>query len=327
MFDGPRVGAADDATATRRAARARNAQQRAPCAVKAAPTPASRTRGGRHEPMHFLALALVPTSARGVSVRHGGRHLHMLSRIQLITWRGRQTDAGRLDHPRQSSAQPRPLCYWPRPSPCLCTLLPPSPSNLNSTPAHPLLACISPAGVHSSPRRLRASLVVSHDRSVPPPIGHVMSLTCLDHVVGRPSLRFRKIQVLSVLLFWAGFLLRGNPHGPPVPILRRLSRVLSKRLTTFQTVTLTLLYLYLARNFAKIFNLESPEPLANLYTRSYFRATWVMTALDAGFWTAMRIRKKWLRDLCSILFSVYYLFAAERADEKVRSACRVGVVY
>jgi len=91
----------------------------------------------------------------------------------------------------------------------------------------------------------------------------------------------------------------------------------SKRLTPFQTVTLTLLYLYVTRNFAKLFNLESPEPLANLYTRSYFRATWVMTALDAGFWTAMRIRRKWLRDACSMVFSVYYLFAAERADEKV----------
>ena len=32
----------------------------------------------------------------------------------------------------------------------------------------------------------------------------------------------------------------------------------------------------------------------------------------------MKIRKKWLRDLASAVFSVYYLFAAEQADEKVR---------
>ena len=32
----------------------------------------------------------------------------------------------------------------------------------------------------------------------------------------------------------------------------------------------------------------------------------------------MRIRKKWLRDFCSIVFSIYYLIAAEQADEKVR---------
>lgn len=108
----------------------------------------------------------------------------------------------------------------------------------------------------------------------------------------------------------------GNKNGPP--ILRRLSRRLSKRLTAWQTMVITLLWLYLSRNFAKLFGLESPEPLANLYTRSYFRATWVMTALDAGFWTAMKIRRKWLRDLASVIFTVHYLIAAEQADEKVR---------
>lgn len=74
----------------------------------------------------------------------------------------------------------------------------------------------------------------------------------------------------------------------------------------------------MARNFAKIVGLESPEPLANLYNRAYFRATWVTTALDAGFWTAMKIRRKWLRDFASMVFSLYYLVAAEQADEKVR---------
>ncbi|MCJ1309130.1 hypothetical protein MMC25_002785 [Agyrium rufum] len=80
----------------------------------------------------------------------------------------------------------------------------------------------------------------------------------------------------------------------------------------------TLLWLYVSRNFGKLMDLECPEPLANLYNRAYFRATWVTTALDAGFWTAMRIRKKWLRDLASMVFTLYYLIAAEQADEKVR---------
>ncbi|KAH8713453.1 Hormone-sensitive lipase [Beauveria bassiana] len=40
--------------------------------------------------------------------------------------------------------------------------------------------------------------------------------------------------------------------------------------------------------------------------------------MDAGFWTAMRIRTKWARDIASIVFSIFYLFAAERADKKVR---------
>lgn len=138
----------------------------------------------------------------------------------------------------------------------------------------------------------------------------------IDHVLGRPSSRFRKIQVFLVLSFWTTYLLRGDHHGPP--FIRRLSARLTHKLTVWQTVTLTMLYLYFARNFAKIFGLECPEPLANLYSRSYFRATWFMTALDAGFWTAMPIRRKWLRDIASIAFSVYYLIAAEQADEKVR---------
>ena len=109
---------------------------------------------------------------------------------------------------------------------------------------------------------------------------------------------------------------RGNKHGPP--FLRTLSVSLSRHLTAWQTVMITILYLYICRNFAKIFGLESPEPLANLYNRGYFRATWITTALDAGFWTAMKIRRKWLRDLASMIFTVHYLIAAEQADEKVR---------
>jgi len=58
--------------------------------------------------------------------------------------------------------------------------------------------------------------------------------------------------------------------------------------------------------------------LARLYSRSFYRATWFATALDAGFFTALPIRTKCIRDIASILFSVYYLVFAEAADEKVR---------
>ncbi|KAF1835981.1 alpha/beta-hydrolase, partial [Decorospora gaudefroyi] len=138
----------------------------------------------------------------------------------------------------------------------------------------------------------------------------------IDHVLGRPSVQFRKIQVLAVVSFWSFYLYRGERHGPP--ILRRVSAVLSKRLTIWQSVLITLLYLYVARNFGKLVGLECPEPLASLYSRSYFRATWVTTALDAGFWSAMRIKRKGVRDVLSIVFSVYYMICAEQADEKVR---------
>jgi hypothetical protein len=53
------------------------------------------------------------------------------------------------------------------------------------------------------------------------------------------------------------------------------------------------------------------------YSPSYYRATWIVTGLDAGFATAMSIRPKWLRDLASIVFSLYYIIYAQEADEKV----------
>ncbi|PLB47781.1 putative lipase [Aspergillus steynii IBT 23096] len=138
----------------------------------------------------------------------------------------------------------------------------------------------------------------------------------VDHVLGRPSTKFRKIQVFAVFLFWSSYLLRGNKHGPP--IIRKLSSRLSQKLSVWQTTVFVFLWLYICRNFAKIVGLECPEPLSNLYSRSFFRATWITTALDAGFWTAMNVKPKWLRDISSLVFTGYYLFAAEQADEKVR---------
>ncbi|TEA13076.1 Hormone-sensitive lipase [Colletotrichum sidae] len=138
----------------------------------------------------------------------------------------------------------------------------------------------------------------------------------IDHVLGRPSVKSRRLQVLAVLAFWSAYIYRGPPHGPP--LIRFLSKFSTKRLTTWQTVVVTMIYLYAARNFSTLLGLASPEPMSNMYDATYFRATWVLTALDAGFWTAMKIRSKWLRDLASIVFSVFYMFAAERADEKVR---------
>ncbi|GAW23640.1 hypothetical protein ANO14919_132140 [Xylariales sp. No.14919] len=138
----------------------------------------------------------------------------------------------------------------------------------------------------------------------------------IDHVLGRPSAKSRRLQVLAVLSFWSVYLYRGNRHGPP--FVRLLSKLSSKKLTGWQIVVFTMMYLYAARNFSTLVGLASPEPMANMYDAAYFRATWVLTALDAGFWTAMKIRKKWLRDIASMVFSVFYMVAAERADEKVR---------
>ncbi|EMC95409.1 hypothetical protein BAUCODRAFT_110894 [Baudoinia panamericana UAMH 10762] len=138
----------------------------------------------------------------------------------------------------------------------------------------------------------------------------------IDHVLGRPNTRFRKYQVFTVVLLWSLYLYKGNPDGPRP--LRRLSQYLTKRLTTWRQFVIFCLSLYVARNFARVVGLESPEPLENLYSSAYFRATWITTALDAGFWTAMHLRPKWLKDLASVIFTVYYLFCAEQADEMVR---------
>lgn len=75
---------------------------------------------------------------------------------------------------------------------------------------------------------------------------------------------------------------------------------------------------YLTINADKLLDLGHHEPLANLYSPEFFRATWVLAALDAGFWSAMRIQNKYIREVCEILFSGYYLVAPDRADEKVR---------
>ncbi|KAF7505030.1 hypothetical protein GJ744_001484 [Endocarpon pusillum] len=123
----------------------------------------------------------------------------------------------------------------------------------------------------------------------------------IDHVLGRPSSRFRKVQVFAVVSFWSFYLLRGEIHGPP--FIRNLSARVGKKFTPWQTVVLTLLWL-----------------------RAFFRATWITTALDAGFWSAMKIRNKKLRDIASIVFTVYYLIAAEQADEKVRKIRAVMTV-
>jgi hypothetical protein len=58
----------------------------------------------------------------------------------------------------------------------------------------------------------------------------------------------------------------------------------------------------------------------NQYSRSYYRATWILTGLDAGHATAMNIQPKWLRDIAAVAFSLYYVIYANEADEKVISS-------
>ncbi|KAF5380497.1 hypothetical protein D9615_004574 [Tricholomella constricta] len=139
----------------------------------------------------------------------------------------------------------------------------------------------------------------------------------IDHLVGRPNPSWKRAQVFVVIFFWLWRIARGNAGAPRIVWLRKANRAL-KRFTPWQIIVSTLTTLYAIRNFDKILGLGSPEPLARLYSASYYRATWINTGLEAGFATAMSIRPKWLRDICSILFSAYYILYANEGDEKLR---------
>ncbi len=132
---------------------------------------------------------------------------------------------------------------------------------------------------------------------------------------GRPSQSWKKVQVLIVLLCWAAISRTSDRHGPP--FFRSISRWL-QYLSPFQIIVLAMNAMYVLKNVDEILGLGSPQPLANLYSKTFYRASWFTTALDAGFWTAMQLKPKFLKDLMSIVFSLYYLVFAEAADEKVR---------
>ncbi|KAG1715742.1 hypothetical protein ID866_1410 [Astraeus odoratus] len=139
----------------------------------------------------------------------------------------------------------------------------------------------------------------------------------IDHIMGRPNPSWKRAQVFLVILFWIWRLSIGNPEGPRVLWIRKLSKRL-RRFSPWQIIVSTLTAVYAVKNIDKIAGLGAPEPLARLYSPSYYRATWIVTGLDAGFATAMSIRPKWFRDICSILFSIYYIIYANEADEKLR---------
>ncbi|KAF9653808.1 alpha/beta-hydrolase [Thelephora ganbajun] len=139
----------------------------------------------------------------------------------------------------------------------------------------------------------------------------------IDHIFGRPSPSWKRTQVSFVLIFWIWRLVYGREVPPRLFWLRKMNRALA-RFSPWQIIVGTLTAMYASQNLDKFLGLGAPEPLADLYSPSYYRATWIATGLDAGFATAMAIRPKWLRDICAILFSAYYIIYANEADEKVR---------
>ncbi|KAJ2449084.1 hypothetical protein EV183_005083 [Coemansia sp. RSA 2336] len=135
----------------------------------------------------------------------------------------------------------------------------------------------------------------------------------LDHILGKPSANVRRWQ--AVLTALVTLLLARRKRAPWG--LRWIER-LDGRVPVWKAIVGWWTFLYLIRHMDDILGLHAPEPLREYYNRSFYRATWIFTALDAGFWTAMSIRPKWLRDLMSLVFSTYYLVCGNRAAEKVR---------
>ncbi|KAH8814771.1 Alpha/Beta hydrolase protein [Flagelloscypha sp. PMI_526] len=139
----------------------------------------------------------------------------------------------------------------------------------------------------------------------------------IDHLAGRPSPGWKRTQVFLVIFFWLWRIYAGDPNAPRILWSRRVNRFL-KRFTPWQIIVTCLTMVYTVRNFDKILALEAPEPLARLYSPSYYRAVWIVTGLDAGFATAMNIRPRWLRHISSIIFAMYYIIYPNEGDEKLR---------
>ncbi|KAG0327305.1 hypothetical protein BGZ99_007900 [Dissophora globulifera] len=100
---------------------------------------------------------------------------------------------------------------------------------------------------------------------------------------------------------------------------QRLHNLL-KRFTPWQILIGALTTLYAAHHADLLLGLTPAEPekkmFSRRYTRGYTRGLWILSALDAGFFTSQNIRPKILRDTMSTVFSVYYLFFPKRAVEK-----------
>ncbi|KAF9957918.1 hypothetical protein BGZ65_001787 [Modicella reniformis] len=139
----------------------------------------------------------------------------------------------------------------------------------------------------------------------------------LGHIAGRPAPSWDKVQAVVVLFMCYVALRKIPPQGPPP--FQRLHHLL-KKFTPWQILIGALTTLYTAHHADLLLGLTPAEPekkmFSRRYTPGYTRGLWILSALDAGFFTSQNIRPKILRDIMSAVFSVYYLFFPKRADEK-----------
>lgn len=138
----------------------------------------------------------------------------------------------------------------------------------------------------------------------------------LDQLIGRPSIAYKRIRTLSIL-YLLSTLIKSNGNSTPFTIFKWINRkALGK--PAWMVVVYTLMAVYMWQNIQLLLFLNPPDPLTRMYTRSFFRATWILTAMDAGFFTAMNIPFKPARDICSVIFSLFYLFFPDSAHTLVK---------
>ncbi|ORX99921.1 alpha/beta-hydrolase [Basidiobolus meristosporus CBS 931.73] len=140
----------------------------------------------------------------------------------------------------------------------------------------------------------------------------------IDHLLGKPSNNLKRVQVILVATAAYSPNTIVGPRYSFMACCTNDNRDGTARYSPWQLILGSLTCVYVVKNAFLLLGLNAPEPLARLYSRNYYRATWILTALDAGFYTAMNIRPKWLMNILSIVFTVFYLVFSERADQKVR---------
>ena len=122
--------------------------------------------------------------------------------------------------------------------------------------------------------------------------------------------------------------LRSTDGQAPPRYLRTLNNFL-RNYRPWQIAVITLLARYISGRLFLMLFLNAPETYSKHYNRNFYRATWILTALDAGFWTAAPIKPYLLRQVASMVLTVWYLFNADDADVKVRklrSDCSVNLM-
>ena len=117
-----------------------------------------------------------------------------------------------------------------------------------------------------------------------------------------------------------------------LPLLQRLNAwIASQNLQPWQVVLASWLSVHVYSNFSLLMGLNAPhsslymEPDVH-YTNSFSRIRWLLTALDAGFLSTMKVRIPVLREVLAILLSIYYLIFTRKGEVKVDSFRRAQTI-